>query len=83
MALNEIIKKGMDNPDCAFFVGSYLGNISAYQKILLLALIYFMFKVANNLVVDPIIFWIKHNILRRFYSKEYNKTMDKPSSKND
>ena len=64
MALAEIIKVGMDNPDCSFFVGVFTGQFVAFRYIVFLAVLYVVFKVVDKLALEPILEWIKKKIKR-------------------
>ena len=59
MALADIIQVGLDNPECSFFVGSLLGQWSAIQNLLMLGLVFAVFKFVDRLAFEPLAAWIK------------------------
>ena len=56
MSLGETITAGMNNPDCAFYVGMVTGQASAGQFIFKIALVYFGFKLLDKLFFQGIPF---------------------------
>lgn len=50
MSLVETISKGLNNPDCAFYVGQSLGYGQAGSLIFRVALIYFGLRLVDKLV---------------------------------
>jgi hypothetical protein len=57
--LSVIINSGMNNPEGSFFVGTFFGQYITFRLILLLILIYFVFKVVDNFAFTPLIDFIK------------------------
>ena len=50
MSLAETITTGMNNPECAFFVGQTLGNVTAGMLIVKITLIYFGVKLLDKII---------------------------------
>ena len=65
MALGEIIKAGLNDPNCAFFVGNFLGMAIALRWIVVLVFIYWIFSAANKLAFEPFIGWVKNKIYNK------------------
>jgi len=63
--LNETIAAGLNNPDCAFFVGNFMGNFLAMRWLFFLAVCYFMFKIIDKLAFEPIVEWMKSKIKKK------------------
>ena len=59
LALNDTIINGMNNPDCAFFVGQTMGQADLLGKIVVLMLVFTAYEFAKKLVVEPLIQKIK------------------------
>lgn len=49
MSLTETISTGINNPECAFFVGQSLGYASAGTLMFRIALVYFGFKLLEKI----------------------------------
>ena len=54
MSLAETIRTGMNNPECAFFVGQTLGVAQSGNLILKVALVYFGFRLLDRIVFTEI-----------------------------
>ena len=50
MSITDVIMTGMNNPDCAFYVGAFAGNITTGGLIFRIALIYFGMKLIDKIV---------------------------------
>jgi len=59
MSLSETILNGLNNPECAFYVGQTIGYSSAGQLMLKIGLIYFGFKFLDKFVFEKIPIWYK------------------------
>lgn len=59
MTLAEIITTGMNNPECAFFVGSFFGSAFIIKIALIVSAIGFLYKAADNFIVEPLFTYIK------------------------
>lgn len=59
MALNDTIINGMNNPDCAFFVGQTMGQADLLGKLVVLLLFFTFYEFAKKLVIEPFIERIK------------------------
>jgi hypothetical protein len=73
MALSDIITTGINNPDCSFFVGTFVGQLSLFKIVTFMVLSYFVFKIIDTLALDPFLKWIKEQIymakIKRLKSK--------------
>ena len=63
--LNETIANGLNNPDCAFFVGNFLGNYTSFRWVLALIGAYFVFKAVDTLAFKPLLDFIKKSLKRK------------------
>ena len=70
MSLTEIITTGMNNPDCAFFVGSFYGQVMTMKGIITLMGLLLIFKILDKLVIEPCLEWIKKGGKKRFKKKK-------------
>jgi hypothetical protein len=59
MALSEIIRAGMDNPDCSFFLGAFMGQIMVIRWVLAIYFIHIVWKIVDRLALDPFLDWVK------------------------
>lgn len=50
MGFNEILTKGMNNPDCSFYVGQTFGQISTIGLLARVMLVYFGIKLLDKMV---------------------------------
>jgi len=64
MTLTEIIQKGMNNPECAFYVGSFFGNLMAFKWLVTILAIGFIYKAIDKLAWSPLIEWIKKKLYK-------------------
>jgi hypothetical protein len=62
MALAESIKAGLENPDCAFFVGFLSGQSSAIKTVIIVAGIGLAYKLVDKLAFEPFVAWLKRKI---------------------
>lgn len=58
--LNETIAAGLNDPNCAFFVGSFTGSFLSLKYLLIVLFMYVLIKGLDKLAVDPIIERIKN-----------------------
>lgn len=63
-AFTEIVLKGMNNPDCSFFVGNFTGQFMTMNWIITILIIYAILKVVDKLAFTPLIDWIKSKIYK-------------------
>ena len=49
----------MNNPECAFFTGAFVGQSLAIKWVLMMAGLYYVFKAVDKLAFEPFIEWIK------------------------
>lgn len=54
LTLVDTIVKGVNNPECAFFVGQTLGQLTTVYLITKIALIYFGLKLLDKIVFTGI-----------------------------
>lgn len=52
MSLAETINNGLNNPECAFFVGQYLGQASTGKLVLYMSIIYFGIKLIDKIIFE-------------------------------
>lgn len=65
MVLSEIISTGMNNPECAFFTGAFVGGL-IYAKLLVLFLVFVaLFRAIEKLAITPLIEWLHKKIWRK------------------
>ena len=60
--LTSIIATGINNPECSFFVGSFLGEFVAVRNIILLGLTFFLIKTIDKLLIEPVLNKIKEKL---------------------
>lgn len=65
MTLSEIIINGMNNKDCAFFVGTYLGQLTTIRIIIFAGVFYIITKVIDKLALNPFIEFIKKKLYKK------------------
>lgn len=65
MALNEIISTGLNNPDCAFFVGQWLGGWLSMKMVMYLVVAYWIMKSIDKLALEPIIDFVKSKLFKQ------------------
>ena len=53
MNLTNIITTGLNNPECAFFTGAFVGQGTTFRLIILLVGIQFLYKVMDKLAFEP------------------------------
>ena len=61
----QMMEKGMNNPDCAFFVGSTMGQWIALKYLILLVIFTILYKLVGNvtqLAWDNMIRYVKKKI---------------------
>lgn len=64
MTLSATIEAGLNNPDCAFFVGSFFGTAYIVKLMLYIACIYWVIKAVDKLALEPVIDYIKRKFKR-------------------
>ena len=69
MVLSEIITTGMNNPECSFFVGTFMGQIVSFKYVLFVAFVYLGTKIVDKLCLEPLISKIKNKIKNRHGTK--------------
>jgi len=60
MTLNQTIALGLNNPDCGFFVGHFTGSMYSLEFFIGVAIVWWLFRAADKLVLEPIINKIKN-----------------------
>lgn len=66
---SNIITTGLNNPDCSFFVGIWMGQFFALKYLIVLFMIYIAFKLIYNFIINPFINKIKSIILKKYDRK--------------
>ena len=67
MTLAETITAGVNNPECAFFVGHWMGEFMTTRLVFFLLLILFVAKLFEQMLFLPTIEWIKGKV---FHEKD-------------
>jgi len=62
MTLAENLVNGMNNPDCAFYVGATIGQYLVLRILSALVLAYFLIRILDKLVFTPLLNWISKKI---------------------
>ncbi len=62
MTLSEIIIAGMNNPDCSFFTGAFVGQWLAVKYLIIIWLIYVVFKFIDKLAIEPLTEYVQKRI---------------------
>jgi hypothetical protein len=57
--INETILTGLHNPDCAFYVGTFFGQIFVVKWLIFLLIAFAIVKAIDRLALEPILQWIK------------------------
>ena len=70
MALSEIISTGLNNPECAFYTGAFVGQWLAVKYLMIIWAIYVIFKFLDKLVIDLLAEKLKIKILKMFKCKK-------------
>ena len=65
MTLSETISKGLNNPECAFFVGQFMGQATIVKTIFMITLIYFIIKATDKIALEPFLEFIKKKIYKK------------------
>lgn len=60
--LTEIITAGLNNPECAFYVGAFTGQFMALRYLIVVLIIFFVFKIIEKLAFEPFISWVKNKV---------------------
>ena len=58
-SFSENLANGMNNPECSFWVGSFVGQWSTLKFIFILACLLLIYKALDKLVLDVLIKKIK------------------------
>jgi hypothetical protein len=53
--LSTILVNGINNPDCSFYVGTFVGQLFILKLIMILAVAYWLISFASNLLINPLI----------------------------
>jgi len=64
--LGTILIKGINNPDCSFFVGTWLGAFMTFRLIVIIIIGFFIFKLIDQLIINPIL-----NVLNRMIKSKF------------
>lgn len=63
--LADIITTGLNNPDCAFFVGQTFGISQAFGMVVFIAVFGTVYKLIDKLALEPLIEWIRKKIRKK------------------
>ena len=63
--LTSILLTGLNNPDCAFYTGAFVGQWLAVEYLIIIWLIYAVFKVIDKLALEPLLKFLKKKIFKR------------------
>ena len=63
--LNETIMNGLNNPDCAFFVGTWTGSFLSFKYLIAVFVIFAVMKVLDRLALEPLITRIKNKFAKK------------------
>ena len=69
MALAEIINAGLNNPECSFFVGTWMGQFTLMRVVIWGAGIYLVSKFLDRIALEPLTLWLKKHF-KRVWSQE-------------
>lgn len=59
-----IITNGLNNPECAFFSGAFLGSIWTFKILISMIVIGTLWKALDKLAIGPLIEWVKKKIYK-------------------
>lgn len=62
--LANIIIDGMNNPDCSFFTGAFIGSMFIIKWLFFLYLLILASKIIDKLALEPLLDWIKSKIYK-------------------
>ena len=68
--LNETIMTGLNNPDCAFYVGAFAGQMFVVRWLFFLLIVYVLLKAVDKLALEPLLKYLKI----KFFGKQSMKT---------
>lgn len=54
----DTILKGMNNPDCAFYVGKWLGGYESIRIVIVILILLLIYKAIDKLAFEPMLNWI-------------------------
>ena len=64
--LNNTIITGLNNPDCSFYVGAFLGTIMFAKLLLFSFFVYVILKIIDKIAIDPFLNWFRWRFLNRW-----------------
>ena len=67
--LTTIIFNGINNPECSYFVGYFLGQSNVFGRVIMIFMLFTLYKLVNTLAFDPLLKWIKTKIKHYFGDK--------------
>lgn len=62
--LNETIAAGLNNPECSFYVGAFLGQAMFGKLLIYAGVIYIIVKSLDKLAIEPFIAWVKKKFFK-------------------
>lgn len=67
--IGDTLIKAINNPDCSIFVGGFMGAYMTFRIIVLVVLAFFIFKLIDSLIINPILGLLNKLIRRKFKLK--------------
>lgn len=62
--LSSILLKGLNNPDCSFYVGNMFGQYTTFKIAFMIVIFYFFVKLIDRLALEPFLEWIKNKLYK-------------------
>lgn len=60
----------LNNPDCSMMTGMVMGQWTTLKFLLLIAFVYMVFKVCDNVIIEPLLLKIKTAIIKHKIMKK-------------
>jgi hypothetical protein len=73
MTLAENLFTQLNDPNCSYLTGMYLGGITVYKIIFSMVIAYFIFKAVDKLAFEPLLNYCKLKINKLY---EFVKTIN-------
>jgi len=58
----SMVFNGVNNPDCAFFVGSFMGQFIGFKIIFMVVIGYICLRFIEKLTLIPLLEWLKKKL---------------------
>ena len=65
VTIADTIRTGLNNPDCAFYVGQWFGMWLALKFFIFFAVAYYLFRLLDKVMLEPAAEWTKNKIFNR------------------